>query len=206
MAITIYPIVHKHATVYIIRGSGRCVLFDCGWQDSFPAIKSALSKYGVDFGQIAGLFVSHFHPDHAGSVELLRRHGVTPLILERQMPYVNRLNAFFAQSKNDPGRRYVPLDASIVKPITPDNAKSFLAGCGIDGKVLYTPGHSDDSISLIAGGAGFVGDLPTLENAGFFGNPEISNSWKAILDCGVTRLYPAHGPNFPSKKGESAML
>lgn len=143
-------------------------------------IKAALRGHGLTFEQVRGVFVSHFHPDHAGTLELLRRHGVIPWILERQAPHIAWLNEFFTQKKNDPHGDYAPLDVDIVLPITPDEARRHLADCSIEGKILYTPGHSDDSITLIAGNAAFVGDMPPYE-------------WHSIADCGVRRIYPAHG-------------
>lgn len=95
---TTHVICHKHANIYLI-GCDRYILFDCGWQDSFPVIKAALRDYGIGFERMEGFFVSHFHPDHAGTAQLLCQHGVRPLILERQAPYIDWLNEFFLQKK-----------------------------------------------------------------------------------------------------------
>lgn len=187
---TIRRITHKHTNMYLI-GDERVFLFDCGWQDSFPVIKSALRDYGMGFERVAGVFVSHFHPDHAGCVELLRRHGATPLVLERQIPQVAWLNEFFRQFRNDPQGDYVPFDASTITPITLKQVREALTACGMDGEVLYTPGHSDDSISLIIGDAAFTGDLQPYETAD--SNPVAAASWRAIMNHSVKRVYPAHG-------------
>ncbi|MDR1131804.1 MAG: immunity protein Imm5 [Oscillospiraceae bacterium] len=48
---TVRTIIRKHANIYLI-GGGRHILFDCGRQDSFPAIKAALREYGIGFEQI----------------------------------------------------------------------------------------------------------------------------------------------------------
>ena len=189
----IHTITHKHANIYLIGEGGRFVLFDCGWQDSFPFIKAALRGYGVGFKQVCGVFVSHFHPDHAGSLELLHRHGVPPLILERQMPYIAWLNEFFTQKKNDARSCYVPIEITAISPITPDGARNHLSDYGIDGKILYSPGHSDDSITLIAGETAFIGDLPPYETAENYGSSLITECWRDITACGVKRIYPAHG-------------
>jgi hypothetical protein len=180
-------IAHKHANMYLIGANGFYALFDCGWQDSFPAIKEALRERSVDFAQIKGAFASHFHPDHAGTLELLRRHGVRPLVLERQAPHIDWLNKFFAQKKNDPKGDYFPLDPGALTLYTPEEAQSFLEGLGIGAAVLYTPGHSDDSISLAVGAVAFVGDMQRYESA---------ESWKALRECGARMAYPAHGAAF----------
>ena len=43
--------------------------------------------------------------------------------------------------------------------MTLESAAELLKVNSIDGEILYTPGHSEDSISLIVGDSAFVGDL-----------------------------------------------
>jgi glyoxylase-like metal-dependent hydrolase (beta-lactamase superfamily II) len=184
--------------MYLIGGeSGRHILFDCGWQDSFTVIKATLRGCGIGFEQVAGVFVSHFHPDHAGCLELLRRYGITPLILERQVPYIEWLNGFFKQRKNDPRGDYAPLDASGMTLVTLEQARVLLVDCDIGGEILYTPGHSDDSITLIEDGKAFTGGLPPYETAD--SDQTVASSWQTILSRSVTWVYPAHGAEYEVK-------
>jgi glyoxylase-like metal-dependent hydrolase (beta-lactamase superfamily II) len=169
--------------MYLVGEGGRYVLFDCGWQDSFPVIKAAMREYGVGFGQLIGVFVSHFHPDHAGTVELLRRHGVKPLILACQTPHIDWLNAFFAAPKNDPRGDYVTLDRNDVTPLSFAEARELLRENGIDGEIIHTPGHSEDSVSLIIGGSAFIGDLQRYDGVA---------SWEALRQRGLTNIYAGH--------------
>ncbi|GHV35253.1 hypothetical protein FACS18949_12850 [Clostridia bacterium] len=37
---TVRTITHKHANMYLIDIDDRYLLFDCGWQDSFPIVKA----------------------------------------------------------------------------------------------------------------------------------------------------------------------
>lgn len=187
---------HKHANIYLIGSGGGYILFDCGWQDSFAPIRAAIKGWGISFEQVRGVFVSHFHPDHAGAAEALRRHGVTPLILERQVPFIPWLNDFFKQQKNDPHGDYLPLDEGAVMPITPCEARSVLTSCGLDGEVIYTPGHSADSISLVIGDAVFTGDLPPYDVAEAYGDADVMASWAKIMARGVKMAHPAHGPKY----------
>lgn len=80
--------------------------------------------------------------------------------------------------------------------MSPEDAAKALTACGLSGKILYTPGHSDDSISLIVGSAAFVGDLPPLCVAESYGSPDLAASWRKIAESGVTRVYPAHGEEY----------
>jgi len=64
---------------------------------------------------------------------------------------------------------------------------------GISGANFHTPGHSDDSVSLLLDdGSVFTGDLP-LE-AYSWDNAVALASWRLLREHGATRVYSAHGP------------
>jgi len=73
-----------------------------------------------------------------------------------------------------------------------DSAK-LLNDLGIDGEIIYTPGHSEDSISLILdNGSVFVGDLYDLKSAITFNDEKINNSWNKILSHNISKIYYGH--------------
>jgi len=185
--------------MYVIGNGTKYVLFDCLWQDSFPVIKRSLKELQISFPQIVGMFVSHFHPDHAGAFEYLRRHEVTPMVLELQMPYAERLNNFFLKTKNDPTKKHLPINVESLIAITPEKAGTVINSLGINGKIIHTPGHSEDSISLIAGNAAFVGDLQPPETADSLGD-KTTTSWQEIMTNNISEIYYAHG-NIPEGLG-----
>jgi glyoxylase-like metal-dependent hydrolase (beta-lactamase superfamily II) len=73
------------------------------------------------------------------------------------------------------------------------DSRKFLAGLGLAGEIISTPGHSDDSVTLILDeGFAFTGDLPPL----FMVAEEdhvTRGSWDKIYQHKVTRIFPAHG-------------
>ena len=81
-----------------------------------------------------------------------------------------------------------------------------LAEYGISGKVIYTPGHSSGSVSvLLETGDVFVGDLamnkfPLRLRPGLpifaEDKQKVKESWKLLLDQGAKTIYPAHGKSF----------
>jgi hydroxyacylglutathione hydrolase len=89
--------------------------------------------------------------------------------------------------------------------ITEDN-DTFLRSIGIEGKIIVTPGHSDDSISLaLDDGRFFTGDLNEnwLKFTGAGLRPihltdedELIESWGKIIDIGAKHIYPGHGTSF----------
>jgi glyoxylase-like metal-dependent hydrolase (beta-lactamase superfamily II) len=84
-----------------------------------------------------------------------------------------------------------------------------LSDYGIPGRVLYTPGHSSGSVSiLLDSGEAFVGDLAmnTFPLRLSPGLPVLAEdpaaviaSWELLLEAGATEVYPAHGKPFPAE-------
>jgi glyoxylase-like metal-dependent hydrolase (beta-lactamase superfamily II) len=72
-------------------------------------------------------------------------------------------------------------------------SRNFLANLGMNGEIISTPGHTDDSITLILDeGFAFTGDLQPR-----FMLPEedrVSHeSWDKIYRHKITRIFPGHG-------------
>lgn len=76
---------------------------------------------------------------------------------------------------------------------------------GVDGHILHTPGHTEDSFSLVVGEDSFVGDA-ARNILGFLGAPcqpilvcdraACLESWCRLLSLGVKRIHPGHGKSF----------
>ena len=85
----------------------------------------------------------------------------------------------------------------------------FLGDYGIPGKIIYTPGHSMGSVSvLLETGDAFVGDLamnafPLRLSPGLpiFAEDvqKVKESWRRLLDEGAKTVYPAHGKPFAAE-------
>jgi glyoxylase-like metal-dependent hydrolase (beta-lactamase superfamily II) len=83
-------------------------------------------------------------------------------------------------------------------------------GIELDGVIVETPGHSDDSISLVLDdGRCFCGDAAAnfLRFAGtryavvwVDSWEEYYNSWEKLIALKVNRIYPAHGKDFHVNK------
>jgi glyoxylase-like metal-dependent hydrolase (beta-lactamase superfamily II) len=87
-----------------------------------------------------------------------------------------------------------------------ENEEFSLEQYGISGKVVYTPGHSSGSVSILLDtGEAFVGDMamnkfPLRFSPGmpiYAENwPVLIDSWKTLLDEGAKTVYPSHGGSF----------
>jgi glyoxylase-like metal-dependent hydrolase (beta-lactamase superfamily II) len=87
----------------------------------------------------------------------------------------------------------ITLDDNLV--ISCDESRALLEEAGIPGEILHTPGHSDDSISLLLDdGAVFTGDLTPPQYVGLEDPEVVRAGWRLLRERGATRVYPAHGP------------
>lgn len=58
---------------------------------------------------------------------------------------------------------------------------------------IYTPGHTNDSISLVLDdGEAFVGDLYPQDQVPLYNNKILTNSWHKLKDNGVSLIHFAH--------------
>jgi len=190
----IIPLTHKHAHAYIIGVNDAWLMFDAGWPSSFPTFKNIMRDNGISPCSIRYLIVSHFHPDHAGIVQIMKEHGAALLLHECQIGAVSQINGFF---QKHPDNAYRPLASEDNRVVTTSESRELLQKIGLYGEIIHTPGHSEDSVSLILDGEyAFTGDLPPLENAEGLNNPSISESWRRILYYSIKTVYPAHGLSY----------
>ncbi|MBN1402693.1 MAG: MBL fold metallo-hydrolase, partial [Anaerolineae bacterium] len=74
-------------------------------------------------------------------------------------------------------------------------SRALLEGIGIAGEILHTPGHSDDSVSLLLDeGSAFTGDLTAPEYIGLEDPQVVRANWRRLRERGARRVYPGHGP------------
>ena len=80
---------------------------------------------------------------------------------------------------------------------------------GVAGKVVWTPGHTMGSVSVILdSGDALVGDLamnmfPLTVRPGLpifaVNEKALKRSWNRLLGMGVRTIWPAHGKPFPAE-------
>lgn len=181
---------------YLIEGDDRAVLFDAGAGhfDIRPVV-AALTDRPVTF------VPSHFHYDHVGNTVTFDRMAVVDLPHLREQADGDRLTLTWKQhlgSTEGVARPTFRVDAWL-------RPGSMLDLGGRELRVLYTPGHTDDSISLLdaqtsllfAGDFIYPGDL-----YGFMPNSNLGDYLQAagrVLEQVPegTRLAGAHAIEAP---------
>jgi glyoxylase-like metal-dependent hydrolase (beta-lactamase superfamily II) len=180
------------STNYWVVGVGTSrVLVDLGWPGTMGRLRANLDRMGIPLREIRYGLATHYHIDHAGLAQELKQAGVPLLVLDRQVPAIPLMKRWIK-----PGDHYLDLSMDGNVTISFPESRSLLDRIGIAGEILHTPGHSDDSVSLVLDdGSAFTGDLPPLR---FVGEDDaaavVTTSWEMLRRRGATLVYPAHGP------------
>jgi len=180
---------YQSTNYYLIDIKGGKFLVDCGWPGTLPQFSAELKRKGVALKDIKYLLVTHFHPDHAGLTQELKSLGIKHLLLDVQVDFISQMTEFF-KNKNFP---YVQIQTDDSIRLQLSESRKFLAGIGLTGEIIHTPGHSDDSVTLILDeGFAFTGDLYPI-----FILPEedalSQQSWDKIHQHKIVKIFPAHG-------------
>ena len=175
----IYELHYSSTNTYLIKGDRGCLLFDTGWAGTFQAFCRAVGEIGIPVQKIRYILISHYHPDHMGIAEEIAELGPVILVPEAQQEYLHAADSVYEKER---GSRFVPVRDEKVRIIRLSESRGLLRELGIDGEILYTPGHSADSISLcLDDGSFFVGDLNPLYELEMHRGTEIEESWNRIL-------------------------
>ncbi len=184
---------------YLLDCPGGKLMVDTGWAGSLARLAGELKRCKVTLSEIRYVMITHHHPDHAGlTQEIKNACGAKLVIHERQIPYLQDLQAFY----QDPGKGvYVPIRVEKGDIILPRSNRAVLKNLGIPGEALETPGHSEDSISLVLdGGMAFTGDLTLPFMAVEENEAVLRESWRCVLALNPRMIYPAHGKSIPAER------
>lgn len=181
---------YRSTNYYLLADVRPRLLIDAGWPGTLGAMQETCRRKGIRLEDIPFQLVTHYHPDHAGLAEELKRLGTRLLVLDTQAAGIPLLSAIVK-----PGDNYVEITPDGNVLLTEAGSRAFLLGIGIQGEIVSTPGHSDDSVTLILDdGLAFTGDLTYLPFVPDDPADLARQSWERIRGKGVTTVYPAHGP------------
>ncbi|MGN0435477.1 MAG: MBL fold metallo-hydrolase [Wujia sp.] len=190
MANLITELKYSNTNTYLVKGKKGYVLFDTGWAGTFSVFCKALGELNIKAQEIQYLLISHFHPDHMGIAREIANLGVTIVVMDVQREFVHSSDYIF---KKENCTEFEPIDDSKIRMIPIQDSRSFLNEIGIDGELLYTPGHSDDSVSLyLDEGIALVGDLNPLYELELHEGTQIAESWEKLLARNLKKVYYGH--------------
>jgi len=193
MGVNIVNAGYDSANYYVIEQNRTRLLVDVGWPGTLPKLLASLKHKGLALKDLNYLFVTHYHPDHAGLVQELKDKGIKHIVLEQQLSAIPLLKTHM---KADSG--YVDIRVQDSLHLTTAKSRAWLTGIGLSGEMVSTPGHSADSISLVLDdGVAFTGDLLIPSMADADKAEIVQQSWGRLRELHVRTIYPGHGPIRP---------
>ena len=189
---TIVNVGYRSTNFWVITAGRTRLLVDLGWMGMLGALKAELQRKGIALADITHGLATHYHLDHAGLAQELKASGMWLIITPEQLAgaavmkqHAKPQDHFVDIVLNDAKTRVLPLNES----------RAFLKHIGIDGELIHTPGHSDDSVSLLLDdGSVFTGDLTHPSLVEEKDADVVARSWQTLRDRGATTVYPGHGP------------
>ncbi len=184
-----------HASFFTFVSEGVRIFIDCGYPASEEDIRATLMRGGIADPAGALLIITHFHPDHAGSVESFKALGLRHLLLDFQLPLIESMEKMIAR---DPkwSRSYRPLKQDSSELFSMSGLNEYFRRNDLRLTVYATPGHSDDSLSVLrADGSCFTGDLPP-EDWLTEKDAKARESWEVLRKAGAKRIIPSHRPEY----------
>lgn len=214
-------ITYNSTNYYLEPCSNGFLLIDAGWHGKVEKFKNGLKMLGVKPDEIKYILLTHHHHDHVAIVQELKTITNAKLIVHKnQIPYLERgvTNTVDIKQYNRVLRlidrftkpfikyNYPPITINNYDTIMSDDINdNILRNIGVEGKIVSTPGHSNDSVSiLLDNGTAYVGDLAMniksmkrmsgmplpIEAENF---EQVKFSIKNLIHLGANLFYPSHG-------------
>jgi glyoxylase-like metal-dependent hydrolase (beta-lactamase superfamily II) len=170
------------ASAYLIRGT----LIDCGFHAARAHLDAIIERERPD-----GVFLTHYHEDHAGNVERVARRGIPIAASAETMNYVR---------SPAPIRLYRRMTWGSAPPL-----RSVVHAFQSDRfRLVPSPGHSpdhhvvwDESEGTLFGGDLFLGVKVRIAHPGE--DPRVlARTLRAVAALGPTRLFDAHRGYVPN--------
>jgi len=216
----IIPFQSSLNTCYILRDKGA-VLIDGAWPGEAPSFAKLLKESGIKPEEIQLIILTHGDFDHVGGArEIQELTGAKIVMHKKDAGNLEKGIFHWPEGVTVWGKISRALMMPFVKvkgrfpaakvDIKLDDKGFSLKEYGIQGEVVYTPGHTHGSISVVLeSGDAFVGCL-AQNKAPFVFRPKLpiyakdlellKESWVKVLNMGVHTIYPAHGLAFPVEK------
>ncbi len=165
-------------------------MVDTDWAGTLPALYRCLKDNDIVLNAIKYLIITHFHPDHMGIAQDLAELGIKVLVFDVQKEYIHFADKIF---EKDTRLSYKPIEEKNVVFLSCEDSRAFLSENGIEGEVIHTPGHSEDSVSLILDeGIAIVGDLYPLYSVPAYNDSVLNESWNRILERNLDIVCYGH--------------
>jgi len=221
-------LVLSRTNCFLLKAADGYLLIDCGSAGDEQAFLVQLGRLGLTPQSIRYLLLTHHHSDHCGLLGFLLSanprlkiilsetcagylaagshfHPTAERYATKALGFAMRLYGWVSGRLTDAFPPYLGRGGDV---LWPDRAGALPGFMGISGRLLPTPGHTRDSLSLVVGEDAFVGDAArnllnflgaAHEPLLYYDRQVCHESWAKLLTLGVQNIHPAHGPSFPAR-------
>ena len=82
---TIVNVGYRSTNFWVVSAGRNRLLVDLGWPGMAGALFANLDRMGVPLDELRYGLATHYHIDHAGAAEDLKRRGVPLLVMQEQV-------------------------------------------------------------------------------------------------------------------------
>jgi glyoxylase-like metal-dependent hydrolase (beta-lactamase superfamily II) len=191
--VTIVNVGYRSTNYWVVSAGTSRMLIDLGYPGTMGIMRANLRRMGIPLSEIRYALATHYHIDHAGLAQELKNAGVPLLVVDVQLAALPLLARW-----TKPSDHFIDITMTDNLTIAAAQSRDALGAIGIGGEIIHTPGHSDDSVSLLLDdGSAFTGDLTPPMLVSDEQASVVIESWRRLRDHGATRIYPGHGPPRP---------
>lgn len=192
-SLTVVNVGYRSTNFWVVSAGRNRLLIDLGWPGMVAPLLANLNRMGVPLAEIRYGLATHYHIDHAGAAQDLKLLGMKLLVTEEQVSAIPGMKQYIK-----PADKYTDITLHDNVVIRSDASRALLAPLGFPGEIVPTPGHSDDSVSLVLdNGWAFTGDLTLERMIGEENRDTVRASWQALRNRKATMIYAGHAPPYP---------
>ncbi len=210
--------------LYLIGQPDAFIMIDSGMQNDFDNITKKLTSRGFEWANCTHLILTHHHNDHSGNLcEIKKTNPSISFIMtstcakflregHNQMsdmehfshPNVEMVARIYKRFNQRIGSSFSPYELES-NDVLISNDRDFIFNANVSGKLILTPGHTLDSLSVIIKDTAYIGDA-ARNMLNFLGAPYqplilqdcemVMKSWEKILSYNIGRICPSHGQPF----------
>lgn len=217
----LYNVGNRIMNTYIYKANIGYIMIDTGYENSIKKVLKKLNKININVSEIKYVFLTHAHDDHAGFLNelLCINQELKVVISDKSMPTLKRgqnsfdggcstkfawlfckLMGLFGKAEHKFPKIEDKYNNRFIE-ITTENRKELEEL--LNGEILFTPGHTKDSISLklddiILCGDAAMNGLPSIKRLIIWieNLKEYEESWNILINTNANLIYPAHGKPF----------
>ena len=189
--IVVKKLKYGNTNTFLICGTKGNILVDTDYAGTLPLFYKEIKKHNIEVKDITYVLATHYHPDHIGLVSELMKQGVKLILIDTQRQSVHFSDEIFRRDKR---LDYAPIKEEEAILLKCEESRDFLRDIGIEGEIISTPSHSDDSISvMLDNGDCFVGDLEPVDYlGGYEDNIALERDWTLVMSYCPKVVYYAH--------------